>query len=446
MAQAWEPCNDYQPQFNRDITSINHLGLLLNIYNKDFEELENSDYLLVKDHVRERQGVAGMAFSSHKLSLCTEISQISIIDYPFKLDKILVGCNGIFAICLKRNCTRNNIIVLEFFFEYHGDVRTQLDQILKEIKKYLPGIKDSSGQDLGEELPILHIPQEREQIQHPPSDIAITGNNDVGQSSIPNPYPPKEGEIKEPVRQSRKSGIPISLEMIQQQLGKKLDDAAESIGVSRSTLKRACREYKISWWQSGKRKKDNSSTFHDAPVEIFTQGLVPDVTMPSSSKQPFKSPVAPSTSGMQHSRPWETVSNANVKEIAFVEEVIQDQVPSFAILPSSKQLHEPAIPLDTSRMQYSIPLEIVNIKVVYSNKSAIRFQLSLSSGVEELQQEVVWRLNWINFGTYSIQYIDEDGDWILIGCNDDLRQYMSSSTSLEKTTITLYLKPFDNSA
>ncbi|XAR67578.1 hypothetical protein NMG60_11002388 [Bertholletia excelsa] len=233
-----------------------------------------------------------------------------------------VGCNGIFAICLQCNHS-DNVLVLEISFNYYGDVYTELYQILKEMKKHLPSFRDSFGQELGEKLPILHIPEERAQRQHPPSYAAITGNNDVGQSNIPNPYPRKEGGIKEPVRQSRKSGIPISLEVIKQQFGKKLDDAAESIGVSRSTLKRACREYKIFWWQSGKRKKDNSSTLCGAPIEKVTQDHVPDVTMPSSSKQPYEPPVAPSTSRMQHSRPLETVSNVNVNVSSFVEEVTQ---------------------------------------------------------------------------------------------------------------------------
>ncbi|XAR54227.1 hypothetical protein NMG60_11029266 [Bertholletia excelsa] len=394
VVQAWEPCNDYQPSFDREITDSGYLGLLFRKFSQDISiRLQGLGYSHLMNHIREGQGVAGMAFSSRKLSLCMEISQYSIIDYPLKHLAMEYGWNGIFAICLECNDTRNNVVVLEFSFNYQGDVYTQLYQILKEMKKHLPNFRDSSGQELGEGLPILLInsetnnrhnsmptPEAREQVQHPSSHVAITRRNDVilGQRNILNPYSQQVEEIKDAVRQHRKSGIPISLEDIKQQFGKKLDDAAESIGVSRSTFKRTCREYGIFWWQSSKRKKDNSPTFYGASIEKVTQSHVPSFTMPSSSRQLHEPPMVSNTSRVQHPGPMETMSNMNVKESAFVEEVTQDEAPPMA--------------LDTSRRKHSMLLEIVNnvnIKLVYGHKFAIRFQLSLSSKVEELQEEVV---------------------------------------------------------
>ncbi|XAR54226.1 hypothetical protein NMG60_11029265 [Bertholletia excelsa] len=263
MIQAWEPCNDYQPAFEREIPNFGYLGLLFRKFSGDISlSLGALYYSFLMNHIREGQGVAGMAFSSRKLSLCMEISQCSIIDYPLKHCAVEYGWNGIFAICLECNHTRNNVVVLEFSFNYHGDVYTQIYQILKEMKKHLPSFRDSSGQELGEELPILLIDsrtnnrhnflalvEASEQVQHPSSYDAITRRNDVilGQRNILNPCSQQVEEIKDAVGQHRKFGIPISSEDIKQQFGKKLDDAAESIGVSRSTFKRACRKYGIFW-------------------------------------------------------------------------------------------------------------------------------------------------------------------------------------------------------
>ncbi|XAR67577.1 hypothetical protein NMG60_11002387 [Bertholletia excelsa] len=155
IAQAWELCNDYQSQFSRDTTNIGYLGLLMTLYNKAYYGQYGFSWLM--NHKREGEGVAGMALSSRKLSLCTEISQISIVDYSLKHYAIEYGWNAIFAICLERNHNRKNDVVLEFSLKYQGDVYTLLYQILKEMKKYLPSIRDSSGQELGEESPILLI-------------------------------------------------------------------------------------------------------------------------------------------------------------------------------------------------------------------------------------------------------------------------------------------------
>ncbi|XAR54229.1 hypothetical protein NMG60_11029269 [Bertholletia excelsa] len=346
-------------------------------------------------------------------------------------------------------------------FKQFTDATQQFKDATTDNQVLKSDVEALRAKELGEELPIplidsqtnnrhnfMPIPEAREQVQHPSSYAAITRRNDVipGQRNILNPYSQQVGEIKDAVRQHRKSGIPISSEDIKQQFGKKLDDAAESIGVSRSTFKRVCREYGIFWWQSNKRKKNNPLTFCGASIEKVTQSHVLGFTMPSNSKPPHEPPMTSHTSRMQHSGPMEIVNNVNVEVSAFVKEVTQDQDPGSTIPSSSKQPHEPSMALDTTRVQHSMPLEIVNkvnIKVVYGHKFAIRFHLSLSSRVGELQQEVIRRLNWVNFGTYSIQYIDEDHDWIFIGCDDDLRQYMSFSG---KTTVTLYLKLFKISA
>ncbi|CAL5418211.1 unnamed protein product [Camellia sinensis] len=83
---------------------------------------------------------------------------------------------------------------------------------------------------------------------------------------------------------------------------------------------------------------------------------------------------------------------------------------------------------------------VVTIKAKYAKGNAIKFRLSLSSRLIELQQEVAQRLN-LEAGTYYVKYKDEDGDLILIACDGDLRDYVCISRLEGKTCIVVLLVP-----
>ncbi|XAR69218.1 hypothetical protein NMG60_11000723 [Bertholletia excelsa] len=225
------------------------------------------------------------------------------------------------------------------------------------------------------------------------------------------------GETRTKGRQHRKSGIPISLGDIQQQFGKKLEDAAESLGVSRSTLKRACRKYQILWWRPGKRKGgprasrgvsvEDASQYHVPPFDSQDQVPISDL--------PHQPSTATETSRSQNYLQAKGMNYIDAKVMA----------------------------TDTSGVQNNLQMkgmDNVDIKVMYGNKFAIKFWLSLSSGLAGLKQQIVKRLNWVNFETCYLQYKDEDDDWILICCEEDLQLYLKTSRLLGKTTITVYLR------
>ncbi|XAR69216.1 hypothetical protein NMG60_11000721 [Bertholletia excelsa] len=237
------------------------------------------------------------------------------------------------------------------------------------------------------------------------------------------------GTTKTEGRQHRKSGIPISLEDIQQQFGKKLEDAAESIGVSRSTLKRACREYQIFWWQSGKRKGGRRAS-PGASVEDASQYQVPPFD--SQVQVPiFDSPHRPPTATETSSLPTATETSS-----------LQNYLETMGM----NYFDAKVMATDTSRQQNYLRMkgmDNVDIKVIYGDKYAIKFQLSLSSGLAGLKQQVVKRLNWVNFETCNFQYKDEDDDWILIACDEDLLYYLNTSSLLGKNIFTIYLRHFN---
>ncbi|KAL7229495.1 hypothetical protein ACSBR2_008076 [Camellia fascicularis] len=68
---------------------------------------------------------------------------------------------------------------------------------------------------------------------------------------------------------------------------------------------------------------------------------------------------------------------------------------------------------------------IVTIKEKYGD-DFINFQLVVSSGMAEFQQQVAKRLN-LQGGTYRVRYQNEDSDWIFIACEEDLQNYICNS-------------------
>ncbi|CAL5438737.1 unnamed protein product [Camellia sinensis] len=82
---------------------------------------------------------------------------------------------------------------------------------------------------------------------------------------------------------------------------------------------------------------------------------------------------------------------------------------------------------------------IVTVKA-YMDDIIIKFPLSLSSGLVELQQKIAHILH-LEDGTYYVKYKDEDDDLIVLACDQDLKHYISTSTSPGSTTIVVFIVP-----
>lgn len=83
---------------------------------------------------------------------------------------------------------------------------------------------------------------------------------------------------------------------------------------------------------------------------------------------------------------------------------------------------------------------MVTIRAKYVNNITLKFGLSMSSGITELRQQVAKRLN-IEPETYNIRYTDEDGEVILLACDDDLQDCIHASKSLGNTSVVVLLEP-----
>ena len=69
-------------------------------------------------------------------------------------------------------------------------------------------------------------------------------------------------------------------------------------------------------------------------------------------------------------------------------------------------------------------VENILIKVAYESKT-IKFQFGLLDGLVKLNELVATRFH-LKLGTFSLKYMDEDGDMILIANDSDLRVLLSA--------------------
>nr|XP_016452942.1 PREDICTED: uncharacterized protein LOC107777439 [Nicotiana tabacum] len=114
-------------------------------------------------HLGKSQGVVGKAFLTRSSCFCSDITQLSMTEYPLAHVAHRVGLHSSFAICLQSSYTGDYVYLLEFFLpqDNKSDCRspqTILNMLLASMERQFRSFKLASGQKLGEKLSVEIIP------------------------------------------------------------------------------------------------------------------------------------------------------------------------------------------------------------------------------------------------------------------------------------------------
>nr|GEV24573.1 hypothetical protein [Tanacetum cinerariifolium] len=388
-------------------------------------------------HLDKSRSFVGRALLARGSSYCQDVTQLSEEEYPLVHNARMSGLKSCYTIFV-HSIEGNDDYVFEFYLPSDIEDASYLVQTLKQ------NIVVASGFELGDISPIKFIgPPQSIQISSTTtantmasgmnsSDLKsvlanvvkfdnkqgdISNNNNLVASKTNENGPSRPVVLKKKtrdtiVKRGRKRKIDsLTMEAVRKHLGKSIDEAAKSFGVSRSTLKRFCRRNELSSWPKPTQSK------------ISTNLTNSKMSQELASNQGFQQSPTPCKhiDGVVlvviRVKRWSCSSKRHGLSGKWWICGQHGYIPSE---PDSKYIHQAA--------------QQVMVKVTFKD-DMIKFRFPISSGrLPELENQVAQRLDYLKGKKLRVKYKDEQNEMILITRDDDLQnlpEFLDSNNNIK---------------
>ncbi|XP_058203696.1 protein NLP7-like [Rhododendron vialii] len=446
FAMTWVPCSVCNGLLQGPLLSeaVEYCG-----HNEDeFDEFVK----VIKCSHLGKGGVAGMLLSSPNMLYCSDITQLSLTEYPLVPYAQLMEFRGWFTLCLQSSYTANDIYAVEFFLPTRnrcGDNSwTLLSLILGTMEDNFKTFKLASGQELGELLSVKVIDFQKGQKLHSVQKIQAKGGGvmlhlrQLDQASTGAIYSGTN------VISEDQNYILSSLEALQNgEVTMQLDSSRQPpLDPPNNGQNVVIEERNIITVNSSKERKRKTERKHRGTgvrIEVSWEDILECAKNKMSRKGAAeKLQVSISTLkrvcrdyGLDRWPP----RNQNIKKFpSFRSSPVENEGQTRQHLNSDLPSNQASDSVAHTKPAFQ-GANIVTIRANYEN-NMIKFRLSLPSRLVALQQEVAKRLN-LEAGTYYIRYEDEENELILIACDQDLQDCIDTFKSLGNTSVVVQLEP-----
>nr|KYP44464.1 hypothetical protein KK1_034041 [Cajanus cajan] len=442
LGLTWAPC------IQQGKSGCGHLKELLG-----FQEACSQCHLLGQG---QGQGVVGTAFTTTKPCFANDMSKA----LPLAHHANMFGLHAAVAIPLR---SVSADFVLEFFLprdcQDYKHILNSLSMLVQQACRslHVVTVEEEFLLPVAHEMEssswIAHMMEAQTQqngkgvsvsleyLQEPKQEFKVTTNGNCNENE--ESYGGRRGGRKSGDKRRTKAEKTISLPLLRQYFAGSLKDAAKSIGVCPTTLKRICRQHGITRWPSRKIKKVGHTLRKLQVVIDSVQGAQGAIQIGSfytsfpelSSTTATASAVSQSSKNVNNNNDTSENNQGQLGATTFKSPTSSCNASIQLQAPHPIQcLEVPPLP-QTSVWNTTT----FRVKATFGDEK-IRFSLQPNWVFRDLQMEIARRFNLNeNINNIQLKYLDDAREWVLLTCDADLEECKDINRSSHNRTIRLFL-------